>query len=162
MHWHQHQCHMMSTSSMGPLCSLHHDHKMKCNITFSSCDIIGTSMASHDACGIVNCTITFLVSIQSKWGAIWQFWLCDVIGTASVSNEANYITNCIIAFFRSKQSNEIIHDPLGHVIPLVLASSDADGVTNKSLHSLVHQVHNEGQHNFFVMWCLCMCITWHQ
>ena len=72
-HWHQHQV-MQTALLMAPLHSLGQMIKMKCNKTFGHVTLLPP--ASHDTDGIINSTITLLISEQSKWGPKCLFQLC--------------------------------------------------------------------------------------
>ena len=95
-HWHWHQHYMIL---MAPLLSLSSGDQNEVQHDFLGHVIpLASALASHDADCIVNATITFLMSRQSKWGATWLFGYMMPLVPVSVSREVNGI----IAFLRSK------------------------------------------------------------
>ena len=79
-----------------------------------------TPVTSHDDNGIINGTITFLMSWWLKWGP--------------PSNDVDGIINSTTEFLRSKYQNEVKQDFCGHVTPLVLvlAVHDANSINSNT------------------------------
>ena len=107
---------------------------------------------SHDADGIINDTIPFLVSIWSKWGTAWLFGHVLPLALTLAACDADSIVNGTIAFIRSgtiKMRCNMTFLPMpcywhwscNHKIP--------SSVSKESLHSLHQANQNEDQHNFF-------------
>ena len=98
---------------------------------------------SHDADGIINGTIAFLISKWLKWSEAWLFWSCAAIGIYTDSKWYYCIVNSTIAILRSRWLKWSATWLFAYRTPLApaLQSHDANcvGVTWYHLHQ--HQCH---------------------
>ena len=81
-HWHWYQCHMMwMVLSIAPLHSLGQDDWNEVEPdTLSHVMSLALASVSHNANGVINGTIAFLRSKQSKWGNMTS-WSCETFST---------------------------------------------------------------------------------
>ena len=84
---------------------------MRCSMTVWSCNVIGTSVDSHDVNGIIIGTNTFVRSRQLKLGKVSPFWSCDAIGvvTSIILMTSTMAQLCSLGQDHSK---EVQHDIL--------------------------------------------------
>ena len=93
---------------------------MKSNMFFGH--IMPLILASHDADGIINNTITLLALRWLKWGVTWLFGHVTPLALASVLCDANGIINGTAAYLMSRQMKWGSTWLFGHLMPLALAS----------------------------------------
>ena len=99
-HWHWHQHHVIQTVLlMAPLHSLGPDDQNEVqHYFFGHVTQLAPASPGHDADGIVNGTITFLMSRWSKWSKKWLFF-SHLMSLVQVS--VSLIANDCTAFLRS-------------------------------------------------------------
>ena len=106
---------------------------------------LALELASHNAVSILNVTITFLRSRQSKleflvmWHDYHWHWhhmmplvlvSHDALGSVLVSDDANSIINGITVFLRQRQLKWCVTHLFGHMTPLTPASHNANNIIN--------------------------------